>query len=557
MQIIKSVFSFAIFLSPLAIIAQTGYLTAGSKELILLDRLEIKSRNEQLSFSTIKPYARRNTVKAVELIDSFHRNGQRGGFPLSAVDKYNMQRFLMNNGEWSKPRATYNSEKPFLNTFYTTRGNFFEVNNKDFFLAINPVINYQQMVESDNDQNIFINTRGVNIRGMLDKRLGFNMYITDNQERAPEYVQQWVSKHRAVPGNGFYKSFKTTGVDYFDARGSITFNAAKYLDFQFGYDKNFLGTGHRSLFLSDFSNNYTFLKMNTRVWKLNYESILMELMPQFIQKNDLLPRKYARVNHISFNATKWLNIGIFEGVVFGRKDHFDFSYLNPFMFLRPQESNNGSADNALAGIDIKANIAKRVQVYGQLLFDEFKLSELRNNTGWWANKYGYQAGMKYIDAFGFKNVDVQLESNRVRPFTYAHFDSVSNWTHYNQPMAHPLGASFQEFIAIIRAQPMKKLYGQLKLIHYYQGKDSSGKNTGNDIFESYQTRPQDYGWNVGSGARATCTMISILLSYELKENLFIDFSAMQRNYKLEDLPSNSTTISLGFRWNIGRREFDF
>ena len=36
----------------------------------------------------------------------------------------------------------------------------------------------------------------------------------------------------------------------------------------------------------------------------------------------------------------------------------------------------------------------------RLYFDEFKLSELKKNTGWWANKFGYQLGVKYPDAFG-------------------------------------------------------------------------------------------------------------------------------------------------------------
>ena len=55
---------------------------------------------------------------------------------------------------------------------------------------------------------------------------------------------------------------------------------AKYLDFQFGYDKNFIGNGYRSLFLSDFGNSYLFLKINTRIWKFNYLNLFMELTPQ-------------------------------------------------------------------------------------------------------------------------------------------------------------------------------------------------------------------------------------------------------------------------------------
>ena len=130
---------------------------------------------------------------------------------------------------------------------------------------------------------IYLNTSGINARGMIAKKIGFFTSITDNQERGPKFFQQKVNDFRAVPGVGFYKPFKTTGVDYFDARGYITFNAAKYIDFQFGYDKNFIGNGYRSLFLSDWGNSYLFLKLNTKIWKFNYQNLFMELIPQFIK----------------------------------------------------------------------------------------------------------------------------------------------------------------------------------------------------------------------------------------------------------------------------------
>ena len=59
------------------------------------------------------------------------------------------------------------------------------------------------------------------------------------------------------------------------------------------------------------------------------------------------------MHHIDFGVTKWLNIGLFEGIVFGRKDHFDFGYLNPVIFYRSIEQQNGSFDNSLLGLDAK------------------------------------------------------------------------------------------------------------------------------------------------------------------------------------------------------------
>jgi hypothetical protein len=417
--------------------------------------------------------------------------------------------------------------------------------------------------ESDNEETLYQNTRGVTLRGRLANKIGFAAYITDNQEKTPFYVRDFVNARKAVPGAGFYKTFKTTGYDYFDARGYFTFNVTKYIDVTFGYDRNFIGNGQRSMYISDFGNSNLFLKLNTRIWKINYQNLFMELHSAEIPGGDqLLPKKYAAMHHLDVSVTKWLNIGLFEGVIFGRKDRFDFGYLNPIIFYRSIEQQNGSFDNSVAGLDVKANLAKKIQLYGQLSLDEFLLSEIRKNEGWWANKWGIQLGAKYIDAFGISNLDLQVEHNRVRPFTYSHRDSVANYTHYNQPLAHPLGANFSEFIGVARYQPAPKWLAVAKMIYYTQGRDSSSRSFGSNIFypNIAPFRQGDYGYNIGSGLKTSVLLASLLVSYELRENLFVEFNALYRKQETKTPPvssTNSSIISFGIRWNMQRRDFDF
>ena len=572
MQIIKSFFKLIIFIFPLGAAAQSTYLNQGAKEARFIDRLEIKQQtNTDLNFSTLRPFNRKYIVKEATFLDSA-RMGYKDStgvdkykdwtdLDLTAVDEYNLQSLLMNNSEWvTTPKESFLSNKPLFKSFYKTKANFLEVNNKDLFLAINPVLQIHQAIEPGYDEGIFLNSRGVNVRGLIGKKIGFSSYITDNQERGPRFFQEQVKTFRAVPGNGFYKTFKKTGVDYFDARGYLTFNAAKFIDFQLGFDKNFIGNGYRSLFLSDWGNSYLFAKINTKVWKFNYQNIFMELMPQFTKTNDtLLDRKYAAIHHLSMNVTKWLNIGLFEGVVFGRRNRFDFQYLNPVIFYRHIEGSIGSPDNALAGLDFKANVAHRLQFYGQFLLDEFILSQVKNNPTSWVNKFAVQTGVKYVDAFGIKNLDLQGEVNRVRPFTYSHNDSVSNYTHYNQPLAHPLGANFQEFIGIAHYQPAPKWTIDARAIYFQQGLDSTGKNFGGNIFRLNTTRVSENGFKVGSGAKANSFNGTVLVSYELKQNLFLDASLQHRTYTIANQTgqSNTTLVTAGIRLNMFKRVYDF
>jgi hypothetical protein len=546
---------------PFAGYSQSTYLPQGDKAAVLLERMEIKAGTDSvLNFSKTRPFNRKQVINGVQ--DFANRYAQT----LSKVDAYNLNSVYLNNLEYLTPeqQAAYRSKKTILKNFYRTPANLFEVHVKDFDLVVNPVIQFTVSKEKDNDQRLFLNTRGVAVRGRIANKIGFYTYLADNQERDPQYVQDWISDRTAVPGEGFYKPFKAAGgVDYFDARGYFTFNVTRYIDVAFGYDKNFIGNGYRSLFLSDFGNSNLFLKLNTRIWKLNYQNIFMELANADPRTGDrLVGKKYAAMHHLDMAVTKWLNIGLFEGIVFGRTNHFEFGYLNPIIFYRSAEQQNGSFDNSLAGLDAKANVAKHFQFYGQLLLDEFKLSEIKKNRGWWANKWGIQVGAKYIDAFGIKNLDLQVEHNRVRPFTYSHGDSVANYTHYNQPLAHPYGANFQEFIGIARYQPAPKWMITAKAIYYQQGRDSSAASYGSNIFlpNILPYRTMDYGYDIGSGWKTNVLYASLLVSYELRENLFLELSAVARKQESKTVPlvsQKTSVLSFGVRWNMQRRDFEF
>ncbi|HTQ26904.1 MAG TPA: hypothetical protein VMI35_02200 [Puia sp.] len=557
-----------ILLIPFFGFAQSTYLPLNSKSDHFLDRLGILMQtNPDLNVFTPKPLSRKLAVQIGELADSLsHQFPYDEYYHLGKTDQQNLAELLMNNIEWvSGNKDIFKSRKPLWNTIYPTKANFFEVNAKDFFLAVNPVVQLQESRETGNSERVFLNQKGLMFRGMIADRIGFSSFITDNQERGPGFFQERVTStgFPAVPGAGYYKPFKTTAFDYFDATGSINFNAWKYVDFQFGYDKNFIGNGYRSLFLSDYSAPYLFLKVNTRIWKLNYEILYCELINQHQLGDYQYPKKYATMHHLSINATKWLNLGMFDNVVFSRADHFDFSYLNPVIFLISAQQQNGSPDKTTAGLDFKANVGHTTQFYGQLLFNEFVLHEiLHYSDGWWGNKQGLQLGVKYIDMFTIKNLDFQFETNLVRPYTYSHNDSVSNYSNYNQPLAHPLGGNFDEYITILRYQPFYKLNIEAKAIYYKQGLDSAGVNFGSNIFLNYETRPRDYGFKIGSGIPANCLNLSLAGSYELKENLYIDLSAMYRTYTVHNIgapatTTSSTTFTIGVRMNTFRRVYDY
>ncbi|MEJ0056715.1 MAG: hypothetical protein WDN75_14295 [Bacteroidota bacterium] len=284
----------------------------------------------------------------------------------------------------------------------------------------------------------YINTRGVEIRGMIDRKIGFYTAFSDNQMRLPEYATSYggVYGYNLVPHQGFWKSFKDGGVDFFEARAYIDFNISKHINVQFGHDRTNIGNGFRSLILSDFAPANQFLRVNAKVWKMNYLFQLNRMnanLPASLSGSSggHYPEKYVAFHQLSLNVSKKFNIGFFESVIFSPQDTinggtFELNYLNPVIFYRAIEQQNGSSDNVLLGMDFKWIAAKRLSFYGQFVLDEFLLKNITAGNGWWANKFSVQGGLKYIDVAGINNLDLQLEGNVARPFTYSHANYFTN-----------------------------------------------------------------------------------------------------------------------------------
>lgn len=539
---------------------QTTYLQLGHVDYHLLDRLETRSGklSDDLFLST-KPVSRKN---AVNFLMESRQDARYIG--LSKIDRHNIMRMVSVNGEWAEDgNGAIDSKRPIFNTFYKKQPDLFYINNDELFLSANPVLAVWGISEQNNPNSPLIsNSRGVEVRGRLLDKVGFYTYFTDNQEEVPLHVGKWSDNFTAVPGADYYKEIGVNKYDYLMARGYVDFALIKnHMNVTFGYDKHFLGDGIRSLFLSDFSANATFLRLNTRVWKLNYQNLYMELKPQYTRGSDRrLPRKYATMHHLSMNVFDWLNIGVFEAVMFSRQDRFEFGYMNPIILYRQIERSMGSPDNVLLGINFKAITLKHIQLYGQFILDEFTFSELKAGNGYWANKFGLQLGGKYFDAFTLKNLDIQGEINLVRPYTYTHYDTTANFTHYNQQLAHPLGAGFFELIGMMRYQPVKNLYIDLKGTYYQQSTDSTGSNFGGNIFMDYDTRPGQYGVTLINGLKAQCALVNFNASYELRENLFIDAGITYRKKVYENgyYPDENTTFFTGgLRLNMVRRDYDY
>lgn len=587
-------------------IAQTTDVPEGNDAYHIMDRIEIKTGALAPFHTAMKPYDRQDITHYTI------RQDTTGDFT-SKLDNWDFRYVYRDNNDcleidsdevsryrWSmeknytdgdsvfyKPElnveksttsknAYYQlSKKPVFKYFYKTPANLFELDKENFKLRINPIIHLKFGQESGDSSIIFLNTRGVNVRGNVDDVLWFNTTIYESQARFRQHVTDGIvnATFPTVPGAGFYKDYEssifniTNGYDYLRGNGYLAARISRHVNIHLGHGRHFIGNGMRSLLLSDYATDYFYLKLNTRVWKIHYQNIFAELTSDHFPGADrTLPNKYMAAHHLSFNnLLPNFSIGFFESVVFDRGNTFELQYLNPIIVYRIVEQAVGSPDNVIAGIHYKYNFLAHFSFYGQLVMDEFVFGEVFGGNGWWANKNGYQLGLKYIDAFGLDHLDLQAEYNTVRPFTYTYQNKTANYTHYNQPLAHPLGANFREAIVKLRYQPMPKLVVSGRVTYTTFGTDTDSTNIGQNIFLDYRTRTSptntdaDYGHKTGQGVGNQLLIGRATASYQLRHNLYVDLDYEYRSRSSDDLDLEYTRSYIGasIRLNIADRIVDY
>lgn len=459
--------------------------------------------------------------------------------------------------------------------------NLVEIQGDDYWFTLNPIVDLQVGKSSDGKASYtYVNTRGINFRGGLGKSLTFTTTVFESQGRFADYFNRYAQSIKPdggnpaiVPGIGIAKEFKGDSFDFPLADANITFTPNKHFDLQLGYGKNFIGDGYRSLLTTDGASPYPYFKLNTTFWKIKYTNTYMWLKD--VRPEVTLEKTYATkfmANHyLSWNVSNKLNLGFFESVIWTNTNDrgFDASFVNPIVFYRSVEfASSARTGNALLGFTSKYKWNNNINLYGQFLLDEFSLGDIKKRDNSWKNKYGYQLGIKYYNAFGVKDLLVQAEYNHVRPYVYSHSDPITNYGHNNQNIGHQWGGNFREFIAIARYH-QGRYYADAKLTAGTRGLDFDTAddqfNYGGNIYKDYDLqRPFDTGVKVGQGNKTTIVIADLQAGYLVNPatNLKIFGSYIYRNFDptkstLSTFKESTSWFTIGLRTDVFNWYFDY
>ncbi len=468
----------------------------------------------------------------------------------------------------------YDKESWFGRKFFNE--NTFQIQGEDYWFTVDIAADLQVGRDFEESFTTYNNTRAGIFQGGLGKRLNFFTVIYESQGKFAGYFNDLAtdlgrrnSSQVSIPGRGIGEPYRD-GFDYPVVEGYLTYEAADFMNVQFGRGNNFIGDGYRSLFMSDNASPNAYVKLNTSFWRFKYTNTWSSLRnPNTLTDGGAFLTKYMATHYLSYNVNKRLNIGLFESVLFESEPNrgFDWNFINPIIFYNMVEYSTGSrSGKSLIGLSYKYKWTDQINTYGQLLIDEFTVDDVIAGNKSWKNKFGFQMGVKYADAFKVDNLFFQLEYNQVRPYTYSHNTLNLHYTNDNQSMAHLWGANFRELLLITRYRK-DRLYGHAKFIFGERGFETNAEGDpyfGSDLLGDERLRIADEGIEIGQGNRGNSYYGELEAGFIVNPttNLKVYLNLIHRKFDVSqntalNFDRNTTWLNLGFRTDIFNWYYDY
>ena len=447
-----------------------------------------------------------------------------------------------------------------------------EKKGKDFEIRLNPIFNgeYGKVANIDTAKYT-TNSRGLQLEGKLGKNISFYSNFIENQSFFPEYLAKWSNKQLVIPGQGVWKTFKTNGMDYFSASGvvDIYLPHPKFkVDIQFGHGKFFVGNGYRSLFLSDNAFNFPYLKFEMATKHLKYTHFWASHHDfTFVYYN------YHYRKHSSYSILTWaphskIQLSLLESTLW-QTSGLDFSnrfspyYFSPLPLTSTLRYGLDGVNNSFLGGNVNVEILNNLQLYAQFVLDKFPLDKVLKNKDIYSNRSGYQLGAKYFwtSNNNHHKLYVQTERNVVRPYMYTNQKQIIAYTHLNQSLTHPLGASFDENIGIFNYR-YKRLLIDIKITQANATLDSTNVSFGSDIMLSNVLsifNDENFDSNIINQRKYKIDTQTIAISYVINPatNMQISVGTMRRQTNSIYGVHETNYVFIAFRTLLTNFYYDF
>ncbi len=400
---------------------------------------------------------------------------------------------------------------------------------------------------------------GGRIRGTVYDKFGYYLQGTN--------AQYWGSRELLALDPQINQAY-TLGISNtqnFDfVEGYVRYDAG-ILSLQVGRERTLWGYGYGDkLTLSDNPRVFDFIRADAQYKSLKYTflhgwllgkkaNLEYDTANHFIEP--VVADKYFAAHRIEFSFPSLFDIGFQEMAIYSNRS-VDLAYLNPVTLMESAQRSREERDNLFWEFDIQTHIWNGWEFQSSIVFDDINFSTWGTDS--WQNRYAYQAGIMIVDPLHITNSTFALEYTRIEPYTFSHNRSRDNdYGSLGRFLGHHIGPNADSWYFKWEHAFHHKLRASVDFEIQREGNnvyDASGnlvKNVGGDFLQPHRPVDSDHQEFLGGDFVKTYNS-KLLLTYELVNEVFVDFHYQYQQRKDEGMNTTTTNRDAGIEMR-----FDF
>lgn len=337
--------------------------------------------------------------------------------------------------------------------------------------------------DSIGTNSILLGELGFRLRGTLFNSVAYYLRASNGQKLSGDSNDVTFARNTDPRLYAQYKfSYEQRNFDTFEGYLRYTTNQ-NWLALTVGRNPVYLGFGFIDrLYLSNNTVPFDFLKLDLAYKAVSYSFLYGSLRGDSIGKP--LDSKNIATHRLDVKFSDAFRIGFFESVMIANSP-FSFTFLNPISFLTSAELNKASqpgdnnVNNSIIGLDAMVIPVKKLALQGSLMVDDLEFSTLFDSDENITNKFAFQLGLLWTDAFTLPNLDFTTEYTYLDPFVYSHVSNKTKYTHWELPLGHHLEPNSDEIAVKLNYNITNRL--NLNVLYQHQRSangietDSSGR----------------------------------------------------------------------------------
>ncbi|MFZ1320744.1 MAG: capsule assembly Wzi family protein [Ignavibacteria bacterium] len=441
-------------------------------------------------------------------------------------------------GELKRSTSFFNNTDHFLSDDYQKYLYSYSDSNATLFLdGLASLSGRGSKGDSIGRNSIGLGELGFRVRGTLYDKVAYYLRASNGQKLWGDSSDVTFARNTDPKLYAQYKfQYEQKNFDTFD--GYLRYQTAEnWLALTVGRNPVYQGFGFIDrLYLSHNTVPFDFLKLD-----LAYKAVTYSFLYGSIRGDSLgtpLDAKNIATHRLDVSFGNNFRMGLFESVIISNSP-FSFTFLNPISFLtsaelsKASQTGDNNANNSILGLDAFVMPVKNLAFQGSFLVDDLEFSTLFKDNAQVTNKFAWQLGGLWSNAFTLPNLDMRIEYTLLEPYVYSHVSNKSTYTNWDLPLGHHLEPNSDEIAVRFNYDFTNRI--NLNLMYQFQRSangivtDSAGRVLVN--YGGNRNNATGYSYSDPEflkGNRINRSIITANFTWEFLRQFYIEFNYVHR-----------------------------